>query len=76
MEKIHGFIDGRAKADSEGYAVLKRELNEYYDDIREEMMRDNIPFINSWTILHSFIYCINKLDEEYGWRKERSWQSL
>lgn len=76
MEKIHGFIDGRAKAGSEGYAVLKRELNEYCDDIREEMMGDNIPFINSWTISHSFIYYINKLDEEYGWRKKRSWQSL
>lgn len=63
-KRIHEFIDGRAKADSEGYAVIKRKLNEYYDDIKEEMEKDNVPFINTWIILHSFIRYINGLDGE------------
>lgn len=65
-KRIYDFIEKRSKVDNKDYIKVKRELYEYYDEVREEMMRDNIPFINPWTILHSLVYYINKLDEEAG----------
>lgn len=65
-KKIYDFIEKRSKVDDKDYIRIKRELYEYYDDIREEMMRDNIPFIIPGIIFHSLVSYINKIDEEVG----------
>lgn len=65
-KRIYDFIKQRSKVDDKDYIKIKRELYEYYDDVREEMMREDIPLINPWLILHSIINYINELDEETG----------